>query len=386
LDSLRDEEISYAYDNAGDVVLTFPKMYAAYNAAFFGVISKGLNIKDSFDKLTNTDWWEQYMVNAFQFSAAKNSTEMRMLQQNVFDENKVKRSFSAFKNLPETQAIMDKFNGPDSWLRTEYDLASQGALMAERWQHDFSNKDINPYYIYKCADEPCEICEPLDGMIFRFDDDESSDLYPPNHFNCICDIEPTDEAGEDNKDLATDEEISDLLENVPEQFRGNVGKDGIFPRAGSSYYDTLPNANEAGYEMFKSSHINKTFLNITKYNDYAVNLTLDSWKKDLPTKGQDLVFRNNKWMLNVTMSKEVSKKISKKPGYENIRKAIESPSELYGRWVNVKEQRLVIMNYLLHDGKKSYIVETTGGKITNAYWLLHNDSKQLRKIGVKFIR
>jgi SPP1 gp7 family putative phage head morphogenesis protein len=385
LDELRDQELSYAYTATGEAIITFPKMYAAYNAAFFGVISKGLNVKSSFDKLTNTDWWEQYMVNAFQFSAAKNATEMRMLQQNVFDENKVKRSFSAFKNLPETQAIMDKFNGPDSWLRTEYDLASRGAVMAEKWQRDYKDRDINPYWIYVCQDSPCEICEPLDGMIFKYDE-ASDDLWPPQHFNCLCTTEPTDDAGEDEKDLASDDEIKEAIENTPEQFMGNVGKDGIFPRAGSSYYDTLPNANEAGYEMFKSGHVNKTTLNTTKYNDYAVNLTLDSWKKDLPTKGQDIIFRNHKWMLNVTMSKEVSKKISKKPGYENIRKAIESPSELYGRWVNAKEQRLVIMNYLLHDGRKSYIVETTGGKITNAYWLLHNDSKQLRKIGVKFIR
>ena len=357
-------------------------MYAAYNAAFFGVISKGVNIKDSFDKLTNTDWWEQYMVNAFQFSAAKNATEMRLLQQNIFDENKVKRSFSAFKNLPETQAIMDKFNGPDSWLGTEYELAGRGAVMAEKWQKDYFNRDINPYWQYICADSPCEICEPLDGMIFKYDE-ASDDLWPPQHFNCYCTTEPTDDAGDDEKDLASDEDIQDGIERTPEQFRGNVGKDGIFPRTGSSYYDVLPNANEADYSMFRSE-VKKTFLNSTRYNKQAINLTLDAWSKDLPTQGKDLIFRNHTWMLNVRLQPEVVKKLGKVPGFENIRQTIEHPSEVYGRWLNKNEQRVVIMNYLMHDGKKTYIVETTGGKITNAYWRIHKDSKNLRKIGVKF--
>jgi len=326
------------------------------------------------------------MVNTFQFSCAKELTKMRMIQENVFDENKAKRSFSQFKNLPEIQDLMQKFDGQDWWLRTEFDLANRGSVMAEKWKSEYSNRDVNPYWIYQCADAPCEICEPLDGMIFKYDE-ASDDLWPPQHFNCYCTTEPTDDAGENEENLATDEDISEGLERTPEQFRGNVGKDGIFPRKDSSYFSVLPNANEASHEIFKSE-VNRTTLNTLKYDSYAVKLTLDSWKKDLPTKGNDVVFRNHSWLLNVILKQDSIKRISKKPGFENIKTCIEKPSEIYGRWQNVKEQRIVIMNYILHDAdkKKAYIVETVGGVIKDAYWLLHSDSKLLRKIGVKFIK
>ena len=361
-------------------------MYAAYNKAFFQTISHGLNVKDSFEKLTNTDWWEQYMVNAFQFSAAKNATEMRMLQQQIYDENKEKRSFSEFKNLDEVASIMEKFNGPDCWLRTEYDLASRGAVMAEKWQRDYKDKDINPYWIYVCQDAPCEICEPLDGMIFKYDE-ISDDLYPSLHFNCECTTEPTDEAGENEEDLATKDEIEEGLDRVPEQFRGNVGADGIFPRSGSSYYETLPNANDAKYSMFGSKIINKTLLNSTKYDSYATQLTLDSWKKEGSVKGNTLILRNHEFMLNVQCPDEIIKKIGKsKAGIENVKRAIEKPSEIYGRWKDPEKQKTVLMNYLLHDDKKTFIVETEGGVIKDFYLRMHRDSKDLRKIGVKFIK
>ena len=83
---------------------------------------------------------------------------------------------------------------------------------------DLSNRDINPYWQYICADSPCEICEPLDGMIFKYDE-ASDDLWPPQHFNCYCTTEPTDDAGDDEKDLASDEDIQDGIERTPEQFR-----------------------------------------------------------------------------------------------------------------------------------------------------------------------
>jgi hypothetical protein len=131
----------------------FPPSYAAYNKLFLDEISKNLKIEASFDKLDNTDFWEQYMVNTFQFSCAKELTKMRMLQQNVYDENKKLRTFSQFKNLPEVKELQEKFDGQDFWLRTEYELAARGSIMADKWKTDYANKDINPYWIYVCADD-----------------------------------------------------------------------------------------------------------------------------------------------------------------------------------------------------------------------------------------
>jgi SPP1 gp7 family putative phage head morphogenesis protein len=363
-------------------------MYAAYNKTYFKAMEPGLKVKDSFEKLSNTDFWEKYMLNAFQFSAAKNATEMKMLQQNVFNENKERRSFSEFKNLPETQAVLENFNGPDYWIRAEYDLASQGAVMAEKWEKDSANKDVNPYWIYICADEPCDICEPLDGMIFKYDE-ASDELFPPNHFNCGCSTEPTDDAGEDEENLTSPEDIESGLAAVPEQFQGNVGKDGIFQLEGSSYAAALPNANDADSEMFGTSKIGKTFLNTTKYNDSAKRLTVNEWSHEcMAPKSSDLLFRNHDWLLNVRLSQSVIKKISGK-GFQNIRQTVEKPDEVWAKWDDPKKQKAVRMFYFLHSAgkeKQSYIVETLQGKVVDAYFRTHNDSKNLRKLGIKMIK
>jgi len=354
----------------------------------------GLKVKDSFEALSNTDFWEKYMLNAFQFSAAKNATEMKMLQQNVlqqnvFNENKERRSFSEFKNLPEVQNIMDKFNGPDWWLRTEYDLASQGAVMAEKWERDHANRDINPYWIYVCADEPCDICEPLDGMIFKYDE-ASDELFPPNHFNCGCSTEPTDDAGEDEENLTSSEDIESGLAAVPEQFQGNVGTDGIFPREGSSYFETLPNANDADSEMFGTSLQGKTILNTTKYTDRAKRLTVDEWQREglSAPKSSDLLFRNHEWLLNVQMTQAVTKKLSGK-GFQNIRQAIEKPDEVWARWDDPKKQKAVRMFYFSHSAgkeKQSYIVETLSGQVVDAYFRTYNYAKDNRRLGIKLLK
>jgi hypothetical protein len=736
----------------------FPPSYAAYNKLFLDEISKNLKIEASFDKLDNTDFWEQYMVNTFQFSCAKELTKMRMLQQNVYDENKKLRTFSQFKNLPEVKELQEKFDGQDFWLRTEYELAARGSIMADKWKTDYANKDINPYWIYVCADEPCEICEPLDGMIFKYDND-SDDLYPPQHFNCfpagtqilthngwinierlrvndkiiggsgniqnidmvhvnmvndklisiilknfivsctpnhrilttkgwiiadnlqvgdiivnirkkgffnkiityinnvyvlgcnmimsniikgsaslcisktfnseiqnrnkninpirknkvikfgfitkiinvvnhclfanrwfcfcigmligifsirfnvrnfcfnnnifikhgiknshpirtllqsftrflsftkikmwnfrfifvksfalllfpvfiiyplklyvftvcsnwyikhsqkfwdnsiirsiptfhnfckrhfilniksiknindgfpfdrfdtfndflysiifhnklnlitgtkvmkytdkvynlsvsyeqsyvtkigivhncLCTTEPTDEAGDNDEDLATQEEIEEGLERTPEQFRGNVGKDGIFPRKDSSYFSVLPSANDADYSMFENPEKEKEYekritsegskLNSRWYNSAELNIVLDELINSTltaPKEPDTLLFRNHTWKLNVRVSQQALKKIAKgQRGVANIKSCIEKPDEIFGKWINPKEQKGVQLTYILNGDKESFFVITQGGFVNNFYFLRHSDSIKNRKFGVKFMK
>ena len=363
-------------------------MYAAYNKLYYNALESKISIKTDFEKLTNTKYWEQYMTNAFQFSAAKNATEMRMLQENVFNKDKERRGFSEFKNLPEVQNIMDKFNGPDWWLRTEYDLASRGAVMAEKWQRDTKDRDLNPYWIYVCMDSPCDICEPLDGKIFKYD--EGDDCFPPNHFNCECTTEPTDDAGENEENLISSDELESLQDNIPEQFQGNVGSDGIFPREGSSYYDTLPSANDAGVELFGAKKTGSTKLSTQARTQNQALVIFREWQATelkAPENQNDIIFRNHEWMLNVRMTQESLNKIGKKTrGIENIKKTIEHPDEIYAKWVDPKKQKAVHMTYMVHDGKFTYFVETESGKVTDAYFRQHVDSKALRKIGVKLMK
>jgi hypothetical protein len=158
-------------------------MYSSYNDAFFKAMTDGLTINTTFKNLTNTDFWEQYMLNSFQFSSAKSLAEMRLLQQMVFDENKVKKSFSKFVKDVEAAGIQEKFR---TWTRVEYDLASRGAVMAEKWKQIWQDRDINPYMVYQTRHDARVRFEHSlnDGLVMRIDSLKAQMLYPPLDWNC----------------------------------------------------------------------------------------------------------------------------------------------------------------------------------------------------------
>lgn len=358
-------------------------MYSAYNKLFYDALKEGIDINDIFTSGKATDFWEQYMLNSFQFSAAKNRSEMKILQSEVFDSNKNKRSFSEFKNLPEVQQAMEQFNGSEWWLRTEYDLASRGAVMVDKWQNEImKDKDLFPYAIYRTAGDNRvrEEHAELDGLKFSLDSDDAAMLYPPNGWNCRCTWETTDNGEGVLSDKQTKEYLRD---EIAPEFQSNVAKDGIFPSDKHSYLDVLPSANDANYEMFGAKIDKFTKLNTKYYSDYAVKLTSDEWKN----KNNDIVFKNTEWSLNVFLEQNTLKKLAKKSrGIENIKSTIEKPHEIWARWQDPKNQKVVIMNYFAHDKNYSYIVETTGGYVTDAYFRQHNDSKQLRMTGIKLMK
>lgn len=353
-------------------------MYASYNDAFFSTMVAGMGINTTFEQLRNTDFWEQYMVNAFQFSAAKSASEMKYLQSLLYDEKKQKRSYSEFRKA--AQPFQAKF---EHWFRTEYDLASRGSIMADKWQRIYRDRDINPYAIYRTREKACEICSPLNGLQFDINSPMAQKLYVPNHFNCMCTWDTTDKG----KPLS-DDELKKYVDNVPEDFRYNVGMDGILPSKNHTYFDVIQSANDFSYNNF-SSKINFEKLNTRYYNGYECKLAANAWHKEQASQDhKDILFRNHTWKLNVRMTHESLDKISKKAkGFENIKKTVEHPSELWGRWVDPERQKDVIMTYILFDeSKNAYFVETKKGIVIDAYYRTHQDAKNNRRIGVKFIK
>jgi hypothetical protein len=224
----------------------FPEMYAAYNSQFYSAMINGMSINASFENLTNTAFWEQYMVNAFQFSGAKNLSEMKELQSLVFDENKVRRSFSEFQKL-----ALPRLEKYQQYLRVEYDLAVRGAVLAEQWQDIWRDRDINPYAIYKTREDNRVRDEHriLDNICFLIDSPEASMIYPPSDWNCRC---YWDTDSEKNSLYKTRDELKALIkDNIPVEFQRNVGTDGIMPSPKYFYKDALSNANDAQYSMFE---------------------------------------------------------------------------------------------------------------------------------------
>lgn len=96
--------------------------------------------------------------------------------------------------------------------------------------------------------------------------------------------------------------------------------------------------------------------------------TVRAWEADhkvLPTG--DIVFQNKQFRVNVRFTNESLNAIKKNPrGMEHIPAAIESPAEIWGAWVDLTEQQVVAMNYIIADEKHIFVVQTRGGVITNA--------------------
>ncbi len=191
------------------------------------------------------------MLNAVQFSSAKSVAENGMMKTALFNEDGVRKSFSAFKN--DCSAITDIIS--DTWLRTEYDLGVRNAVTGEQFQSYKEDADLFPYWIYieTISENPRDEHLDLVGNIYRIGDPEGDAVFPSNGWNCQCSSEQIDDdyLKQNGKSARTNEESkSDLENHVDPQFRYNPSNQGIFPKEGHSYFQALGNANEADGSMF----------------------------------------------------------------------------------------------------------------------------------------
>ena len=235
-------------------------MYFEVGDAFFKNIVENTAIEKSFLAFKNTDFFERYMLNAYQFSAAKTASEAKALQYIVYNEKKELKPYEEF--YKDAEKITDIVN--DTWFRTEYDNCSRSAVMADEWRSLDENKDLYPYWVFHTTPEHAidDDCDDMNEMVFRIGDDDSDNCFPPLHFNCQCYTEPADDADveENNYHIASDEEAQEFLRNsVDEDFSFNPGIQGTMPNTGD-YFEDLPNANKADWKLFDIPPISDKYL------------------------------------------------------------------------------------------------------------------------------
>jgi SPP1 gp7 family putative phage head morphogenesis protein len=113
-------------------------------------------------------------------------------------------------------------------FRTEYDTAFGSAQMAGQWQGIQEDSEIFPYLRYVTMQDDLVRDEhaALEGYIAAVDDPFWASNYPPNGWNCRCDVEQLmqDEAEADPKYGQAPEEVP-----VTEGFASNAGMTGSLP-------------------------------------------------------------------------------------------------------------------------------------------------------------
>jgi len=165
------------------------------------------------------DWkmLEHIENNVYQFSAAKNFQQLKQMTSLLMDNGKL-RTFSEYKK--QVQNLNVKFN--KTWLKTEYDLAIAGGQMASKWV-EFSPDAMLKYSTAGDARVRDSHAE-LDGIKRPRNDDFWATHYPPNGFNCRCNVISTA-----SKEATDTNKIPSIT--IMPMFKTNLAANGlVFPK------------------------------------------------------------------------------------------------------------------------------------------------------------
>ena len=171
-------------------------------------------------------------ANVYEFAAAKNYQQLKDITKALVDKEGKLRSFGEFKN--EAAKVVHVQN--TKYMRTEYNLAVAGGQMSASWHRIQQSKKVLPYLKYLTVGDDRVRPEhaELDGVIRLVDDVFWDTYYPPNGWNCRCDVLQLADA----KETPADEII--YPEKMPELFQINLAKNGLVFPPGHPYYDGIP--------------------------------------------------------------------------------------------------------------------------------------------------
>lgn len=172
--------------------------------------------------------------NCYQFSAAKNYQELRDITNAMKDADGNLRSFKDFKDA--ANKISYQYN--QNWLQTEYNTAIAGGQMASRWV-DFEQNKGDLQYITAGDDRVREEHALLDGVVKPIDDDFWDTYYPPNDYNCRCDVVQL--TGGDNVSGVPEKEMSpEDYPPINPLFKVNLAKNELIFSKNHPYYNGVP--------------------------------------------------------------------------------------------------------------------------------------------------
>ena len=162
---------------------------------------------------------EKLVRNAYKFSAAKTEAMQRDMSALMVGADGNPLTFAKFRGVVD--ALNIQYN--KSWMQTEWNTATSSGMMAEKWQGYEEYADVMPYLEYMTVKDAHvrDDHAALDGVVRPVDDPFWDTYYPPNDWNCRCDVVQVTDPSAKPTDISA---IS--LPNVGEQFANNPGKTG----------------------------------------------------------------------------------------------------------------------------------------------------------------
>lgn len=167
---------------------------------------------------------EDLTKNIFQFSAAKTEAMLKEMNSLLVTETGEAKSWKEFRDSVDELNV--KYNR--DYLKTEWNTATSSAQTAGKWSGFKDNADILPMLQYVTAgDEKVRDDHAiLDGVVRDINDPFWDTYYPPNDWNCRCDVVQLSNPDAPATDLEDPERFPDGLPVVPDNFAQNPGKTG----------------------------------------------------------------------------------------------------------------------------------------------------------------
>jgi SPP1 gp7 family putative phage head morphogenesis protein len=173
----------------------------------------------------------QLRKNVYVFAAFKNYNNIADMVSALNDSTGKIRTFSEFKDI--ASGISKVYN--EDWLQTEYNTAIGQGQMALRWADFAENAELFPWLQYVAIqdDRTRPAHAALHGVTLRWDDDFWKEFFPPNGWNCRCDVRSFAKADELRP------ESLPSTEEVPMSFRINPGIGGELYSKEHSYFKNV---------------------------------------------------------------------------------------------------------------------------------------------------
>ncbi|MEQ1678305.1 MAG: phage minor head protein [Chitinophagaceae bacterium] len=196
------------------------------------------------DDLTTVDFdtpdeqmLQKLQENVWQFSAAKNYSQLKALSEALVDSSGKIREYSEFKKA--ASAINQEHAG--RFLQAEYNMAIGSGQFASKWVDIQRDKELLPLLEFSAIIDghTSDICLRLDGIIRPVDDILWEQWYPPNHWGERSDVLQQADG--------TVTPLDDIIypDKVPAMFKRNMAKEGwAFPE-GHPYYTGNPDGVKA---------------------------------------------------------------------------------------------------------------------------------------------
>lgn len=183
----------------------------------------------------------------FVFSGFKTYHQLKEASELLLDEQGRVKSF--YKFYQDVSAIRDKYNR--NWLHAEYNFAVASSQMAAKWAEQSADADICDLTYSTAGDDKVRPDHAaLDGVTLPVEDPFWSYAYPPNGWNCRCNVIRSLKG---TRPLSNSERCQETFmqttEGREEIFRYNPGRDKVLFPPHHPYY------GKRGYKHCLNPHL-----------------------------------------------------------------------------------------------------------------------------------